>query len=175
MRELLGQIVGFAAAALIMLSFQCKTEKRLYIFQFVGGLTFVLHYILLFEYSGAVMNTLSWVRCLLLLTDSKYTRSKYTMLALVAIAVGLGIWSYVGILSLFPVIAQVVSTVFLYTKDQKKIKISQFCCTSPCWMIYNIGVFSVSGIICEAFNMISVVVYFLRERHKRAVGGKNVL
>jgi hypothetical protein len=36
--------------------------------------------------------------------------------------------------------------------------------TSPCWLVHNIMVFSIGGIICEVGNMISTVVSIFRFR-----------
>ena len=42
------------------------------------------------------------------------------------------------------------------------IRLNRLCFASPCWIIYDILVGSVSGIACEAFSMGSVIVSLFR-------------
>ena len=42
--------------------------------------------------------------------------------------------------------------------------------TSPAWMAYNIHVLSWAGIVCETLDIVSVLVYFVRERLEKRKG-----
>ena len=61
-------------------------------------------------------------------------------------------------------IAQVTSTFAMWTRDGKKIRISQLAVVSPLWLLYDllIPTPSIGGILCEVFNMASVVISFIR-------------
>ena len=59
-------------------------------------------------------------------------------------------------------IAQLAGTVVMYISNGKIIRIVQNAYISPAWMVYNIYTISIGGILCEAFNMVSVVVSFIR-------------
>jgi hypothetical protein len=52
----------------------------------------------------------------------------------------------------------------MWTRDGKKIRISQMAVVSPFWLLYDllIPVPSIGGILCEVFNMASVIISFIR-------------
>ena len=54
-----------------------------------------------------------------------------------------------------------VMTVGLSMKDSKAIRVCGFI-NSPCWLIYNSLVFSLGGILCEVFGIVSVITAYIR-------------
>ena len=53
----IGQIVGMVATAALVSSFQCRRERTIAAFWTASAALFVLHYLLLGELSGAVMES----------------------------------------------------------------------------------------------------------------------
>jgi len=47
-------------------------------------------------------------------------------------------------------------------KDSKRIRMANLFVNSPAWLIYDIYTVSYSGILCEIFTLISVIVSFFR-------------
>ena len=60
--------------------------------------------------------------------------------------------------------AMLVSTHVMWKNDGNVIRKAQFFFVSPMWLINNIIVFSLGGIICESLNMLSIIVSYIRFR-----------
>ncbi len=55
-------------------------------------------------------------------------------------------------------------TLVMWGRDGKKIRLAQFFMISPLWIVNNAYYGSIGGIVCEVFNMSSVLVSFIRFR-----------
>ncbi len=68
------------------------------------------------------------------------------------------------------VIAQILSILscagiifsFQMKNNRKAIRTVRLFAVTPAWLAYNITVFSLDGIICEGFNIISIIISFIR-------------
>ncbi len=161
--EIFAQALGFIGAGIYIFSFQIRDVKKLFIFQSLGAVFFTVHFILLGAYTGALQNSLAILRGIILLVHGKkWASSKFTLAGLILLFIVSGIITYSGPLGLLPMIAMIVSTIAMWTHDGFKIRVTQLAATSPFWLIYNVSVMSVSGIITETFNIISVIISFIR-------------
>ena len=61
-------------------------------------------------------------------------------------------------------VAQAGGTLAMWTRNGKTIRIAQLSMISPIWIVNNVFYFSIGGILCEVFNMLSVVISMLRFR-----------
>jgi hypothetical protein len=61
-------------------------------------------------------------------------------------------------------VAQLANTVTMYIGNAKLIRLVQIAYISPAWMTSNIITFSIGGILCETFNIISSTVALFRFR-----------
>jgi hypothetical protein len=54
----------------------------------------------------------------------------------------------------------------MWTRNGKTIRVSQLAVVSPLWLLYDllIPTPSLGGILCEVFNIVSVIVSFVRFR-----------
>lgn len=162
MKETIGQIVGFAAMAIIVASYQQKSHKNILTFQMVSGLLFTVHYLLLGAYTGAIMNLLGAFRSLVYSNRSKKWASSKIWPVIFSIAFFIsGILTWDNIFSLFPLIAMLMSSVVLWIEKPKVNRIFSLP-TSTCWLIYNIKTLSYPGIITEIFVLSSIIIGILR-------------
>ena len=169
--KIFATILGYLGMAFLAFSFQCKREKALFVCQMVSGLFFVFHYGLLGDYTGMAMDGVCFLRALMMASGKRALMSRGMMYGILATILLLCVVTWEGVFSLFPTIALLVSTVFLYSANGDKIRYAQLFCTSPAWMVYNIYVLSIPGILCESLDMGSVILYEIRRRRK----GKNAL
>ena len=72
-----------------------------------------------------------------------------------------GIVTWGGAKSLLIIVAKVLSTVAYSNKNTTVVR-GIILITSISWLIYNVCVFSIAGILCEAFTLISLVVGMIR-------------
>ena len=163
--QITAQAIGIVGAAIAIASFQCRSNKKFFIMQCVSTLLFTTHFFLLGAYTGFILNALGFLRSVILFNrGKKWAQSPIFLWGLMAAFLVTGILTFNGIFSLFPTAAMLISTAFMWTDDGKKIRTAQFFAVSPLWLIYNISVFSISGIITESFNLISVAISFIRYR-----------
>ena len=59
-------------------------------------------------------------------------------------------------------VAQIVQTYAMYFMSGSGIRRAQYFFVSPVWIVNNIIVFSIGGIVCELFMMTSALVSYLR-------------
>ena len=88
--------------------------------------------------------------------------------------IGTGLWLFVSLhiivtiltyqdlFSLFPCIGMVAITIASWTRNGKKIRITNIFVNSPSWLIYDIYTVSYSGIVCEVLTLLSVIISFFR-------------
>ena len=60
--------------------------------------------------------------------------------------------------------AQLVGSIGMFWGHETGMRILQFTFVSPAWLVYNFFMHSIGGILCEIFNMTSILVYFVRTR-----------
>ncbi len=158
--EFLAQAIGIIAMIFNISSFQCKKNKTLFIFIGIGSLFFSINFLLLGAYVSAVYNIISIIRSVLALNEKFFTKkSFYFICALYIIGT---VFAYDNPWSIVLFVAQIVQTYAMWFKDGSVIRKSQYYFVSPVWIVNNIIVFSIGGILCELFMMSSAIISYLR-------------
>ncbi len=173
---IIGQVVGFVAAALMILSFQFKENKKLFICQVLSTSLFSLHYLILAlggntnAFSGMAQNVGGLLIRIVMLLQQKYkwAKSPVTMSVLCTYCAVMAALTYTGNpIALLPTVGNIVLIGAMWTNDPDKIRIGQFAVTTPCWLTYNFIAWSISGIITESFNLVSIGIYYIRQAIKK--------
>ena len=158
-----GQVLSILGMILTILSFQMKTRKQIIVMQTAGSALFLLSYLFLKSWAAVYLNVVFLIRNIVFYFsgEKKWAQNKLwlgiLLLAVVAAgSVGLRSW-----LDLLPIIGSVFGTVAMYMKNENMLRILKLG-DSPCWLIYNCTVPSTGGIICEIFNIVSIVVGLVR-------------
>ena len=169
MVEIIGQIVGFVAMAIIVFSYQQKSHKNILTFQMVSGLLFTLHFLLIGAYTGCISNLIGALRSLIYANrgKNKITGFKFWPVIFSIVFTASGIMTWENVFSLFPIVAMVASSVVLWI-DSPKINRAFSMPTSACWLIYNIPNRSFAGIATEIFVLASIVIGMIRLDRKKA-------
>ena len=170
MTEIIAQIVGYAAMATVCLSFQVKNPRgTLWVMAAATGL-FSLHFGLLGAITGSILNALNVLRNLAILcTDSRKLTGKIAMHTLsLAYLVAPFVFlllpdTSVGIADFVLGVVMTVASYLFWCQRAKVIRIVHFFAVSPGWMVYNLLNGSLPGVFTETLNMLSVVVYWIRE------------
>ena len=79
------------------------------------------------------------------------------MILFILIYIVVGIFTYNGILSIFPIVAATIYIIPIWTGNEKTIKKTAFFCYYL-WLVYNIFVFSMAGIISNVISIISTFI-----------------
>ncbi len=169
--ELIAQAVGILAMTAYCLSFQIKKNAGCVAMQLLGGGLFCLHFLLLGSIGGFLMNLIGVCRAVMLLLGER-THKPFVLGSLIALFIGGSVacvvFSWDSPLVFLTCAGQIVGLLGLWSRDSKKLRLAQFFGTSPAWIVYNVINRSVGGLLCEIFNMLSIVVYFVRVRFGRA-------
>ena len=174
--EIIGQAIGIVAMAFNVLSYQTKNSKSIILFQLVGTLLFSINFFLIKAYVGAMLNVLGMIRALAYANKDKLKLNTTVLLivfsvlfastyALIFTVFEKPFTLFNAIVEILPVCSMVLSTI-AYGTEAKTFRIFALI-FSPLWLVYNIIVFSIGAIICEALCIISAFVALLRYRKKQ--------
>lgn len=183
MLETVAQIIGIFAAAMNILSYQCKSKNRLIFMQLFGSLLFTANYIILGAIMGGIMNALAVLRAIAFLYKDKL---RINNVILIGIFVFLFIGSYVLsftvlgtepsaknlIIEALPVIGMCSVTVSFNMKNATAVRFVGITLNSPGWLVYNVCSGSIGAILCEVFSLISLLVGIIRHDIKKLIKPK---
>ncbi len=161
--ELIAQALGIVGMGINILSMQCKKTSGVYTMLLIGGCFFTANYFLLGSYAGALMNVYSVFRSFYLLID-KRTRKPSQLVVLMSVLAACGaVGLYMdGPIALLPLVAHIAANVGMWQRNGAKLRLLQLVAVSPLWLVNNIIVFTIGGILCEIFVIVSVLVSILR-------------
>lgn len=159
--ELAAQIIGLVAAAFNIYAFQMKGNKYLYLLRAIGGTLFAISFFMKGAPTAALLNLACLLQGAILAAGPKWT-NRYTLTLVLAIFLAIGIFTYSGWLSILITSAQLVSAVAMFSRNGKLIRFGNFFYASPVWLVNNIVVFSLGGIITEVVTLVSILISFIR-------------
>ncbi len=170
MTMIIGQIFGILAMVFSILTWQMGSHKKMMVMQIICASAFVVHYLLIGAYTGAVVNGVAVVRNVIFYHRDKkcFSGNIWVVLFALFMAVGGTLSGYrEGWISLFMIVGMVVNTLSLScTEPQKARKI--ILIASPLMLVYNILTLSIGGIINETLSEISTVIALVRTAKKKA-------
>ena len=161
--DIIIQGLGLIAAALMITSFQCRTNRNLFALQFAAATFFAVQFILLGGLTGSVVLIIGMLRNLLLLQFHRgWPQKKQWMWLVIAAYVAATALTYKNAMSLLPLLAMVTGTIFMWTDNRGLIRMANLCVACPAWLIYDIYIGSYGGIINEVFIIISILISIKR-------------
>ncbi|MBQ3548063.1 MAG: YgjV family protein [Clostridia bacterium] len=171
--DVIAQILSIISCVAIIFSFQLKNNRHLFLVQTFAALSFGLSYLLLGALDGFLINTVCFINTAVLLKKKLKKTPVLIAICVAFIVISTispltynGVWGTQKILetvfSYLIAIAQILYTIATWKDDGGKIRTVRMFFVTPAWLGYNIVVFSIGGIICELFNVISIIVSFIR-------------
>ena len=164
---IVAQVVGITAVALYLISFQLKRRKHIVWVTCLSNALYVLQYILLGAFSGALLDTISTVSSFF--AGKKHTPGfqRYVKTATVAtILLIFGAGSVLAVLrhswlELLPVVGSLFQTGGLWFNDEQRIR--RFALIgAPFWLIYNFLSMAYGAALGSLLMMISAIVALVR-------------
>ncbi|MDY3928486.1 MAG: YgjV family protein [Clostridia bacterium] len=156
------QIIGGFGILASIISFQCKKHNKILLFRTLNELIFAIQYFLLGAYTGMAMNLVGCVRNIIF--TKKIEKNKKTNIYIIIFSIlfiAFGIFTWQGKKSILIITAKTLSTI-AYGNKNTTITRSLILITSTSWLIYNVCVFSVAGVLCEVFTLVSLVAGIIR-------------
>lgn len=156
------QLIGAAGIIASIISFQCKKSSSILFFRILNESIFAVQYFLLGAYTGMAMNLVGCVRNGIFshqLSKNKTTAISTVVFSTLFFVFGLIFWQ--GPKSILIIAAKILSTIAYGNKNTTFVRFI-IIPTTASWLIYNCCVFSVAGIICEAFTLLSLITGIIR-------------
>ena len=189
--EIIVQTIGFLGTAFMLIATQFNTHGKIMIFKTLGSFSFCVQYLLMGAYTGMVMDIVGTIRNIVFAYNVRKDKSnKFWIFFFSTITVGAGVatlvltWSTLVervswlaggnssialllavLVSIISIIAKLLSTIAYAFKDAHRIRMLTLP-TSAGWLIYNVVVFTLAGIINESLTLISIIIAELRFRKK---------
>lgn len=156
----IAQVFGIIALIILVVSFQNNDKGKLLKYQIFSSLFFAAQYFCLGALTGALMNLMTLIRNVIY----KRFKDKVSIIYIILIVVtmiGLSICSYNGVYSLLPAIAVILYSIAL---AQNNLTITRVVEAMSCslFIIYNIKVLAISGLILTIIELIFVLIAIYR-------------
>ncbi len=160
------QIVGVFGIVLSLCSFQFKKRKHIMLAQLSASLLFSLQLFMVGAVTGGCLDLISSVRTLVFMNNQKkWAASPLWLFGFIAVMIATGVATWQSGWSLLPIIGSGLSTVALWMKKEKHIRLVSLA-VGPCWMVYNVVNGAYTGAFNELLAMTSIVVGLLRHDRK---------
>ena len=172
---IVSQVFVIITYILLVITYQVKKRKSILIISFISLITQAATFLLLEAYSGLIMCGVAAIRNIIFLIQENKNGGKSEkinkvdvgiLIILYAISVASAFITYDGFWSLFSVFATMLYTYSVWQKNTTVYKIFGIL-VGLLWIIYNIYIFSVFGIVCESILTISAVIGLLNVKKKK--------
>ncbi|MCD8036370.1 MAG: YgjV family protein [Clostridiales bacterium] len=162
--SILTQILGFIGVLFFLISYQVKSNRKLFLMQTLGCLTFCIQFALFGAFSGCLSLIINMVRNTMLMKyeTAKVVRWKGWVFIFSALCIVSAIFTWDGIISLLPLIGTILTTAACWTNNARKIRLANLCVNSPCMLIYDIFIHSWGGVLNESITIVSIIISIFR-------------
>lgn len=162
---IVAQILGTIALIILIMSFQKNNKKILLKYQIFSSLFFSLQYLCLNAITGCLMNGMTIIRNLIFYKYNKKVPVIYLIIVISAMIL-LSIISFNGLISLLPLLAVILYSIAIWQDNLKLTRIIEVISCSL-FIIYNIKVLAIVGLISTIIELISAIVAIYRFDIKR--------
>ncbi|MBR5460745.1 MAG: YgjV family protein [Clostridia bacterium] len=163
--EIIAQILSIIGMIGTVFAFQIKKTSHFCIMSIFTCSLFATSYLLLGSPTSAIINLVCAVRGILASNSKTNTRLSFGIISLVIIIATA--FTFNGILSVLVCFAELVGTYAMWFATEIGIRKFRIFIQSPLWLINNVCVFSIGGIICELFSMASATIFWIRMTRKK--------
>ena len=169
---IISQIIGLAAVGLYLLSYQLKNRKQIVWTAFFSNFLYVVQYILLKAFSGAVMDALCAVGSFF--AGKKHSPKLRPYIKWIA-TINLVIIAVAGVsiaiaqrdfIELLPVAGALLQTGGLFCEDEQTIRKFGLI-GAPFWLVYNFIAQAYGAAIGSVFIIVSAATALIRYRKKK--------
>ncbi len=156
---LISQIIGFIAFIFSLIAYHRKNKKDILTNMVLSNILNLVHYLLLGAFSGCITKLLAIFRDYFIILKEKYSKLSniFYLFLFIILYILATLFTYNGILSVLPLISAIIYIIFIWNGDEIKIKKVAFFCYFL-WLVYNIFVISISGIISNVISIISTLI-----------------
>ena len=164
----ISQIFAFLSIVFDMISIQQKKKARLLNMVTVAAFTSFLHYVFLGAWPGIVNKTITTVRNAIAAHEASHKKKSANYLPIIFIIcyIIFGIVTFDSLFSLLPMAASSTYSFVIYKCDVKKVRYTSII-TNTLWLVYNICVFTIVGILAEILIIANGLIAVYKYRKKK--------
>ena len=162
--RILANVIGIAAVAMFVFSYQCKTRRGILLLSAGSRVFYVLQYILLGAFEGAVLDLAALFVTLLAQRKNRGWLKKHPRLLIAGanlFLVAMGLICYQNIFSLLPIAGVLFETGALWLNKERQIRFVSFF-AAPFWLAYNLLAAAYGSSIGNVMTMASIGIAILR-------------
>ena len=158
------QILGFIAFLVSLYAYQRVNKKDILLCMVISNIINLVHYLMLGAYSGCITKVIAIFRDIFIVLKEKNKRlsSVLFLIIFILIYVGVSIYTFTNILSLFPLLAAIIYIIPTWLGDSKTVKKTALFCY-VLWLIYNTYVLSIAGVIANIVSIVSIILGLKKE------------
>ena len=170
MNYIIAQSMGIIAFVISLVAYHRDTKEKILGNMVLSSVLNLIHYFMLGAFSGCITKVVAILRdsFVIIKNKNKFLSSNLFLLIFFAIYLMVGILTYTSIWSVFPIIAAVIYIIPIWNGNEITIKKTAFLCYFL-WLIYNVCVFSIAGIIS---NIVSIISTFIAVKNANNSSGK---
>jgi len=161
--------VGILAVIVFVLSYQQKTRRGIVICNVISRGLYVVQYLLLFAFEGAVLDVLGMIASVLAQKkDTLFIKKhlKAVIIGINAVIVIAGLLLYKNIFSILPMMGVLLHTGAFWLDNEKHIRRISFL-GSPFWLVYNLVTGAFGSAIGDIMTMVSIGIAMIRHDFKK--------
>ena len=130
----------------------------------ISNIINLVHYLILGAYSGCITKVIAIFRDIFIVLKEKNKRlsSVLFLIIFILIYVGVSIYTFTNILSLFPLVAAIIYIIPTWLGNSKTVKKTALFCYIL-WLIYNIYVLSIAGVTANIVSIVSIIIGLKKE------------
>ena len=173
--DLIPQIIGLLAVATFLLSYQQKKRKNIILLNTISRCLYILQYLLLGAFSGAVLDVLGAISSVI--AGKKHNKFIKNHTKLVFILINFCIIAAGGMiaicnkswLDLFPIVGVLLHTSAFWINSEKIIRRVSLL-GSPFWFVYNLLSHAYGSAIGDILTICSIIIAMIRHKNSDKEG-----
>ena len=156
---IVAQIIGLIAFVVSLIAYHKKDKKTILNNMVTSNILNLIHYLLLGAFSGCITKLLAIFRdyFIILKEKNKKLSNSVYLIVFILLYIIATIFTYNGFLSILPLVAAIIYIIFIWNGNEVIIKKIAFFCYFL-WLIYNIFVLSIAGIVSNIISIISTLI-----------------
>ena len=168
-------VIGLLAVFMFVFSYQLKSRGSIIFFNATSRVLYVVQYIMLGAFEGALLDVVAFFVSLLCTRSNKGFVKKHflltVMLANLAI-VAFGMLTYKNIFSLLPILGVIFETLALWLKKESNIRVVSLL-GAPFWLAYNMVSGAYGSAVGNVITLVSITLAIVRYDVLKREGKKN--
>lgn len=160
---ILAQISSFISMVVNMIAVQLKTKRQMLITIIIANLFFVINYLLLEAYAGALIYGILDIEIIInMLLENNGKRTPESLIVIyIIISIIIGVFTFNNIIDILPIIAAIF---FIFTFRRTKEKYVRFLILENLisWIVYDFFVSAYLAVVSDMFIAFSTVIAIIR-------------